>query len=62
MKNLTNEDLRVIVQALYDRDSRLFHNYEAYKKSGNQEAMMDCLAEMKIAKNLANKILDNLSI
>ena len=62
MKNLNNEDQRLIVQALFDRSSRMFHDYEAYKAVGNKEAMKDCLAEMKMAELLADKITDFLSV
>ena len=52
----TNEELNTIEYALLDRASKMFHDHEAYKKSGNKEAMLDCLAEMGRANELRDRI------
>lgn len=54
----TNEELNTITFALSDRENAMFRDYEAYKKNGNKEAMLDCLAEMRKASELRNRILD----
>lgn len=52
----TTEELDTIEYALLDRASKMFHEHEAYKKSGNKEAMLDCLAEMTRANELRDRI------
>ena len=52
----TDEELKTLIYALSDRESAMFRDYEAYKNSGNKEAMLDCLAEMKKASELRTRI------
>ena len=52
----TNEELNAIEFALLDRANKMFRYHEAYKKSGNEEAMLACLAEMTRANELRDRI------
>ena len=52
----TNEELNTIEYALLDRASKMFCDFEAYKNKGNKDAMLDCLAEMKKANELRERI------
>lgn len=52
----TTEELKTLFYALSDRETRLFRDYEAYKANNNKEAMMDCLAELKKANMLHERI------
>ena len=52
----TPEEFNTIGCALIDRANKMFHDYEAYKSIGNEEAMMDCLEEMKRANALREQI------
>lgn len=54
----TTEELNTITFALHDRENAMFRDYEAYKKNDNKEAMLDCLAEMRKASELCNRIFD----
>ena len=54
--DFTLEELNTIEYALLDRASKMFLDYVAYKKSGNKEAMLDCLAENKKANELRKRI------
>ena len=54
----SNEEIKTLVYALSDRENAMFRDYEAYKKNGNKEAMMDCLGEMKKARELRNRLFD----
>ena len=52
----TNEELNTIEYALLDRANKMFNCHEEYKKSGNEEAMLDCLVEMGRANELRCRI------
>jgi hypothetical protein len=56
--NFTDEELNIIEYALLDRTNVMFRDYEAYKNAGNKEAMLDCLAEMRKANALRDRIHD----
>lgn len=53
---LSTEDLRVINYALSEREDIMFRDSEKYRQADNQPAMMDCLAEMKKAKELRLRV------
>lgn len=50
--NFTRDEIDTLIQCTWERDNRMFRDFVAYKKSGNKEAMMDCLAEMRKARDL----------
>jgi len=56
--NFSNEELKTLTYALSDRELAMFRVYEDYKNNGNKEAMMDCLSEMKKARELRNRLFD----
>ena len=56
MPKFTEEELRIITYAMYDRIGRMRMDADAYKNVGNVEAQKDCLNEVRLAQNLLNKI------
>lgn len=56
--NFTDEELNIIEYALLDRTNVMLRDYAAYKNAGDKEAMLDCLAEMRKAKALRDRIHD----
>ena len=54
----TRDELDILIHALFGRENAMFRDYEAYKKTSNKEAMMDCLVEMRKARDIRNKLYD----
>jgi len=48
----TDKELDIIQSALSCRADMMFRDAQEYKKSGNTDALKDCLNEFRLAQNL----------
>jgi hypothetical protein len=49
-------ELNILVLALQEREDRMYRDSEEYKKQDNKIAQMDCLSELKMARELRRRL------
>ena len=52
----SERELNILVLALQEREDRMYRDSEEYKKQDNKIAQMDCLSEMKMARELRRRL------
>ena len=53
---MTQEEIDMLKHAIETHISALYRSEDAYAKNGNQEAVKDCLAEIKKYRSLKQKL------
>jgi hypothetical protein len=54
--SFSETELNILVLALQEREDRMYRDSEAYKKQDNKIAQMDCLSELKKARELRRRL------
>ena len=56
--NFSKNELEAVIAGLREREDRMYKDSLAYRDDRNKVAQMDCLAEMKNARQLRERLQD----
>lgn len=54
--DLSNKELETLIAGLREREDKMYSYSLTYRDDGNKVAQMDCLAEMKNARQLRERL------
>lgn len=56
--NFSKNELEAVIAGLREREEKMYSYSLTYRDDGNKVAQMDCLAEMKNARQLRERLQD----
>ena len=56
--NFSKNELEAVIAGLREREDKMYSYSLTYRDDGNKVAQMDCLAEMKNARQLRERLQD----
>ena len=54
--NFSQKELETLIQSLRERESIMYNQSLIYRNQGNKPAQMDCIEEMRIARELRERL------
>ena len=54
--NFSPKELEVLIAGLREREDRMYKDSVLYRDQGNKLAQMDCIEEMRIARDLRERL------
>lgn len=54
--NFSEKELETLIQSLRERESIMYNQSLIYRNQDNKLAQMDCIEEMRIARNLRERL------
>jgi hypothetical protein len=54
--NFSEKELETLIQSLRERENIMYNQSLIYRNQGNKLAQMDCIEEMRIARDLRERL------